>query len=78
MGEGSERQFPITASKVRYIKLGVGNAWFEDCQRYDRMEFGHKAVSHEVATAGVKDAIAAIYREKGHSAGKATGYAREV
>jgi hypothetical protein len=78
MGEPSNTQFPITASKVRYIKLGVGNAWFEDCKRHVRMEFGHKAVPHDVATAGDKDAIAAMYRQEGRTSGKATGYAREV
>lgn len=69
--------FPIPATKVRYIKLGVGNAWFADCKLHDRMEFGHKAVPHDVARLRDKDAIAAIYRSQGRTAGKATGYLRE-
>lgn len=70
--------FPITPSTVRYIKLGVGNQWFESCKRNNRLEFGHHDVPHAVAMMGDRKAIAKIYVDMGRTPGKGADYARAV
>ncbi len=68
----------IAPSKVRYIKLGTGNAWFEDCRANNRLELGHRAIPHDLAMTRDKNAVAALYLSDERTAAKATNYAREV
>ncbi|NIA28138.1 MAG: hypothetical protein GWP02_08785, partial [Desulfobulbaceae bacterium] len=69
---------PIAPITARYIKLGPGNAWFDSCRSNDRIELGHKLVSHKLAMSGDRHAIAAVFLEQGKEKKTASRYAREV
>lgn len=69
----------VTASTVRYIKLGPGNAWFESCMQHQRIELGHAPISHEIALAGDwNGAIAHYVDEQGRKPGTAKNFVREA
>ena len=72
------RHFPIAATTARYIKLGTNNAWFSGAKANKRIEFGHSAVPHEMASRGNRAEIAAFYREHDRTKAKASDFAREV
>ena len=67
----------LTPADVRYIKLGPGNAWADDCFREGRIAFGHGAVPHALAAAGDWGAVRSTW-EAHASAGKVSDFLREV
>ncbi len=71
----------ISAEKVRYIKLGVGGAWEQQCKD-DRvmrvgLSTGHPLIQ-QWALAGEWGKIAQDWRDSGHSASVATRYTNEI
>ena len=67
----------FTPSAVRYIKLGQGNAWAEDCLANGYIALGHDDAPHELCLAGDWEGVAeAIQSARGISRPRSA--AREV
>lgn len=54
----------IKPSTVRYIKLGEGGRWFEDCIAQGLLRFA-EPIPHDLATKGDWDAVRALYIAQG-------------
>lgn len=68
----------IEPTDVRYIKLGPGGAWVDRCLDEGLIEFGHQAISHELASAGDWEAVRASFVADGSSPSKASDFTREL
>ncbi len=51
----------ISPPAVRYIKLGPNGRWWKSARDNNRLELGHAAISHALATAGDWAAVRAVY-----------------
>jgi hypothetical protein len=69
---------PITASAVRYIKLGRGGRWEKVSLERGELHFGHGKVPHELALAGDRENIKQLRIEQGRDPQAAAEDAREV
>jgi hypothetical protein len=72
---------PIKPGRVRYVKLGEGGAWEQDCfaRGVLRMGFGSdEDRGYALCRAGDWDGFASMWREEGKTAGVATRFANET
>jgi hypothetical protein len=69
---------PITASAVRYIKLGRGGRWEKISLERGELHFGHGKVPHDLALAGNREKIKQLRIEQGRDPQAAAEDAREV
>ncbi|MBX3521587.1 MAG: hypothetical protein KF807_00115 [Xanthobacteraceae bacterium] len=69
---------PIKPTDVRYIKLGKGGSWAHDCFENSRVDFGHRAISHELGLKGSREEIIAFLVAQGRDKTTAANHAREV
>ncbi len=68
----------ITASAVRYIKLGPKNGWAPISFERNEIHFGYKTVPHELCQGGAWDQVAALLKAEGRTGGKANDATREI
>ena len=68
----------ITATKVRYIKLGKGGEWAGQCFRENSLRIGHSQMPHSLASTHDREAIRAELRNLGFSKSKASDLTREL
>jgi hypothetical protein len=69
---------PITASAVRYIKLGRGGSWETISLERGELHFGHGTIPHEMALAGEREQIKHHCISQGRDARAAAEDAREI
>jgi hypothetical protein len=69
---------PIQPTAVRYIKLGRGGAWAQNCIADGEVHFGYRAVPHEVCHQGDWDEVARLVVEAGRRPAKANDAVREI
>lgn len=69
---------PVSASVVRYIKLGPGGAWESECLDRGTIRWGMGYNPYHRAAAGDWDSVKQAYSEQGLSPGTATGFTREM
>lgn len=69
---------PIQPTAVRYIKLGRGGAWAQNCIADGEVHFGYRAVPHEVCRQGDWDEVARLAVEAGRRPAKANDAVREI
>lgn len=67
----------VTASTIRYLKLGAGGRW-EHALDHGRIGWGLPSDPHAEALAGDWDAVKAQYGETTSAKGTATGYTNEA
>lgn len=75
---GMDSPRAISATTVRYIKLGPGGAWETTCLDGDRIDWGVPTNPHDCARAGDWAAAREFYLANGVGPGTATGYTREM
>ena len=68
----------ITASDVRYIKLGPGGAWAGRCRELSEMRVGFRSVPHDLCLAGDWDAVRQVYLAEGMDVRTAGRFATEL
>jgi len=68
----------ITANKVRYVKLGKGGEWAEQCFEENSLRIGHSQIPHSLASTCDREAISAEFRQLGFSKSKASDLTREL
>jgi len=68
----------ISATSVRYIKLGAGGKFEQDALSDGRLSLSYHAAPHEDCIAGDWEAVSRLYREEGHKAFVASNHARQV
>ncbi|MGE3711447.1 MAG: restriction endonuclease [Hyphomicrobiaceae bacterium] len=68
----------ITASAVRYIKLGPANGWAQTAFDHHEIHFGYKTISHELCQSGDWEQATAILRAEGRAPNKASDAVREI
>lgn len=70
---------PINPGEVRYIKLGRGGRWKDASLDRGQIHFGHRDVSHELASSGDWQAATAFLRESvSKTPAKAKDVTREI
>lgn len=68
----------IAPADVRYIKLGPGNAWADECLAKGRLPLGHHDAPHDAAEGQDWDCLKGIWTGQGLSGSKASDFLREV
>ncbi len=70
----------IKPKEVRYIKLGRGGGWEEDCVvgRGGSLRIGFREVSHEFFLAGKWDKVQKQWVKAGKPESVATGFANQM
>jgi len=68
----------ITAAEIRYIKLGRGGMWAQDCFERSELHFGYHNVPHELCAVGDWTAVAALMENQDRKPGKAKDMTREI
>jgi len=68
----------VTASTVRYIKLGQSGRWEKISFERGELHFGHGKISHEMALAGDRNQIKQLQISHGRDVRAAVDDAREV
>lgn len=68
----------VSASALRYIKLGRGGAWESECFDSGKIRWGIGSNPHQQAAAGNWEAVKHAYRDQGLSPATATGFTREM
>ncbi|MAZ18503.1 MAG: hypothetical protein CL535_19525 [Ahrensia sp.] len=68
----------ISATSVRYIKLGAGGRFEQSALREGRLYLGYHEAPHEDCVAGDWEAISRLYRNAGHKPFVASNHARQV
>lgn len=68
----------VSASAVRYIKLGPKNAWAPVSFERNEIHFGYKTIAHELCQREAWEEAAAILRAEGRTPGKANDAVREI
>src|SRR6516164_3986544 len=71
---------PIKPSKVRYIKLGEGGEWEEECiEKSQTLKIGFRDVDHSQCLAGNWQAIREHFkRERGMRPGPSSAFANQI
>jgi hypothetical protein len=69
----------VKPSKVRYIKLGHGGEWEEECiEKAHTLRIGFRDADHALCLAGKWKAISKHYQGEGMAEGPANGFANQI
>jgi len=74
----AERTEPIAPTAIRYVRLGVGGAWFDRCLTESVVELGHEALPHQLAMTGDWDAVRSHYAQTVAKPQVVSNYVREL